>query len=101
VGTAADAKAIEAAVSVSFQIQKENMLNSKVATIQEHQEIVGSRFELAQIIMRRTKQLMNGSPIKQGVGVVGSEFNPKHRQEIPIHRYPKIALEELRTGKLK
>jgi DNA-directed RNA polymerase omega subunit len=79
------------------------MLTKTLATIQQHQELVGSRFELAQIIMRRTKQLMNGAPIKDGVnlGQLGSELNPKHRKEIPTHKYPKIALEELRSGKLK
>ena len=54
----------------------------------------------AQIIIR-TKQLMNGAPITIAVGKVGTEFNPKHRKEIPVHQYPKIALEELRLGKLK
>ena len=76
------------------------MLSSKILTIQEHQELVGSRFQLAQLVMHRTKQLMKGAPITDAVGKVGSEFNPKHRAEIPVHRYPKIALEELRLGLL-
>ena len=76
------------------------MLSKLADTIQQHEEIVGSRFLLAQIIMHRTKQLMNGSPINISVGKVGSEFNPKRRAEIPNHLFPKIALEELRQGKL-
>ena len=39
------------------------MLTKHIATIQEHQELVGSRFQLAQLIMHRTKQLMNGAPV--------------------------------------
>ena len=77
------------------------MITRNIATIQEHQEIIGSRFQLAQLVMHRTKQLMKGAPICEAVGKVGSEFNPKQRSEIPVHRYPKIALEELRLGQLK
>jgi len=76
------------------------MLSKDANTIQQHQEIVGSRFQLAQVIMHRTRQLMNGAPIRKGVGNVGSEFNPFKRIEIPPHRFAKIALEELRQGKL-
>lgn len=76
------------------------MLSKNAKTIQQHQEIVGSRFQLAQIIMHRTRQLMNGAPIRKGVGNVGTEFNPNKRSEIPPHRFLKIALEELRQGKL-
>jgi DNA-directed RNA polymerase subunit K/omega len=72
------------------------MLTSKVLTIQEHQEIIGSRFQLAQLVMARTKQLYNGAPIYKAVGTVGSELNPKFRDEIPLQRYTKIALEEIR-----
>jgi DNA-directed RNA polymerase omega subunit len=77
------------------------MLSRNAHTIQEHQEIVGSRFQLVQIIRHRTRQLMNGAPIRKGIGAVGSEFNPDKRSEIPNHRFPKIALEELRQGKLQ
>jgi len=74
------------------------MLNKNIHTIEEHQKIVGSRFELAQIIMNRTKQLMAGSPIKPGLS---KEFVEKRKGEIPTHRLSRVALEELRTGKLK
>jgi DNA-directed RNA polymerase subunit K/omega len=74
------------------------MLTKNIATIEEHEKLVGGRFQLAQIIMRRTKQLMNGSPAKEGLG---EEFSAKRNGEIPNHRMPKVALEELRLGKLK
>ena len=76
------------------------MLTNKILTIQEHQEKIGSRFLLAQLVMARTRQLIKGAPISKGMGTVGSEFNPKRRGEIPNHRFPKIALEELRTNRL-
>ena len=75
-------------------------LSQQAETIEQHLEIVGNKFELAQIIMHRTRQLMKGDAIK-GINIakVGSEFNPHKRGEIPPHRFPKIALEELRQGK--
>lgn len=76
------------------------MLSRNAHTIEQHMNIVGSRFQLAQIIMHRTKELMSGAPINGFVAKVGSEFNPDKRSEIPNHRFPKIALEELRQGKL-
>jgi len=74
------------------------MLTSKISTIQEHLEITGNRFELAQVIMRRTKELMAGAPIKKGVQ---TEFKSNRHQAIPNQQFIKVALEELRTGKLK
>lgn len=74
------------------------MLNEKekIKTIQSHLEKVGSRYLLATMVMARTNQLINGAPIKHGLS---KEFNPG-REEIPFCRLPKIALEEIRTGKL-
>ena len=76
------------------------MLSKNANTIQQHLETVGNRFELAQIIMHRTRQLMRGSPIKNGVGTQQLESKSHKSSEIPTHLYPKIALEELRQGKL-
>ena len=76
------------------------MLTNKIYTIQEHQEKIGSRFQLAQLVMIRTRQLIKGAPITKRVGKAGTEFNPTRRDEIPNHRFPKIALEELRTNQL-
>ena len=76
------------------------MLSKNANTIEQHLELVGSRFQLAQLVMKRTKQLMKGSQINISVGKVGTEFNPKKRSDIPNHLYPKIALEEIRQEKL-
>lgn len=73
------------------------MLTRTIATIQEHQEIVGNRFQLSQIIMRRTKELIDGAPISKGLS---AEFTPRRRGEIPNQSFAKVAMEELRTGKL-
>lgn len=99
---AAEGYPVEAAFTVSKpKFHKEGMLTEKIHTIEEHQNIVGSRFQLAQIVMHRTRELLKGSQIKDlGIAKVGSEFNPKRKSEIPPHRFPKIALEELRLGKL-
>ena len=74
------------------------MLTRKIHTIEEHQKIVGSRFQLAQIIMKRTNELLRGEPVSKGLG---SEFSPKKNGGIPSQQYHRIALEELRTGKIK
>lgn len=74
------------------------MYTKNISTIQEHHEIVGSRFDLAQIIMKRTKQLIEGAKVKPGLS---SDFTPRRQGEIANNRMPKVALEELRTGKLK
>lgn len=77
------------------------MLTKHIATIEEHQKLAGGRFTLAQIVMRRTRQLMNKAPIIDiDVKKVGSDFNHKKHEEIAPHLFPKIALEELRNGKL-
>lgn len=74
------------------------MTLSKAAnTIEQHHALVGSRFQLAQLVMMRTKQLMAGSRIKKGLG---TEFDSKRRGEMPNQRFAKVALEEIRTGKL-
>ena len=74
------------------------MLNEKenIKTIQQHLEKVGSRYLLATLVMARTNQLINGAPIKPGLA---REFHPG-REETPYCQLPKIALEEIRTGKL-
>ena len=73
------------------------MLTKKVATIEEHHTIVGGRYKLAQIIMRRSRELINGAPIKAGLP---AEFKIKRTQKVPSHRIVKTALEELRLNKL-
>jgi DNA-directed RNA polymerase subunit K/omega len=73
------------------------MISNSIATIQEHQEIVGSRFLLAQVIMKRTNELLSGKPISKGLS---AEFTPKRNRDIPNHRLAKVAMEELRVGKL-
>jgi len=64
-------------------------------TIEQHEKIVGNRFTLTHLIIKRTKELMNGArsskSICQKFGIRG---------EIPNHLMAKIALEELRLGKL-
>lgn len=72
------------------------MLTEKIKTIQPHLEKVGNKFLLTTLVMARTNQLINGSHIKPGLS---KEFYPG-REEIPYCRLPKIALEEIRTGKL-
>jgi DNA-directed RNA polymerase subunit K/omega len=74
------------------------MISSKLHTIQQHEELIGSRFQIAHLVMLRTKQLMNGAPISKGMP---EEFTCQKYADIPNHRYPKVALEELRLGKLK
>ena len=73
------------------------MLTSKIQTIEEHHAIVGSRFQLAQLVMIRTKQLMAGKRPKKGLG---TEFDSRRRGDIPNQRFAKVALEEIRTKKL-
>ncbi|VVC06118.1 Uncharacterised protein [uncultured archaeon] len=75
------------------------MFNKKTLTLQEHQKIVGSRFQLAHIIMERTRQLWKGAPALVSVDEIEPEFYIRYHSEVPEHRYPKIALEELRQGK--
>jgi DNA-directed RNA polymerase subunit K/omega len=71
------------------------MIAPKILTIEAHEKIVGNRFTLAQIIIKRTRELMEGAPVcKQ----IRDKFGI--RGEVPNHLMPKIALEELRSGKL-
>ncbi len=72
------------------------MITKNIHTIEQHQAIVGSRFQLAQLVMKRTNQLLQGAPISKGIA---SEFNPKN-SPLPTQRYHRVALEELRTGKI-
>jgi DNA-directed RNA polymerase subunit K/omega len=64
-------------------------------TIEQHEKLVGNRFTLTHLIIKRTRELMNGAPISKGIA---KKFNV--RGEIPNHLMAKIALEELRNGKL-
>lgn len=74
------------------------MLTNKIATIEEHHILVGSRFKLSQIIMRRVRELMkkDAAPSRSVLKTLG--IKPS---DIPTHSLPKIALEELRTGKIE
>lgn len=74
------------------------MLAKNVYTIEEHQDKVGSRFQLAQIIMKRTNQLIRGAKPAAGLD---PEFTPKKDGALPTQRHHRVALEELRTDKLK
>lgn len=67
-------------------------------TIEQQLQTVGSRFGLAQLIMKRTNQLIKGAPVRPGLG---EAYTPRRQGEIPNHRFPKVALEELRRGQLK
>jgi len=60
-------------------------------------DIEPNRYTLAQIIMKRTKELINGAPPKPGLDV---EFFQRHRGDTPNQSLCKTALEEFRTGKL-
>jgi DNA-directed RNA polymerase omega subunit len=71
------------------------MLTKNIATIEEHHKLIGNRFLLAQIAMKRTTQLIEGAPIKFGLA---HEFSK--RQNITNQKLAKVALEEIRTGKL-
>jgi DNA-directed RNA polymerase subunit K/omega len=73
------------------------MLNSKTLTIQEHEAITGSRYTLAMIVSKRVNQLLKGARPKPGLGP-DFDFG---RDSIAPNRLAKIALEEIRTGKLK
>jgi DNA-directed RNA polymerase subunit K/omega len=74
------------------------MLTNKINTIEEHQAIIGSRFQLAQLVMKRTKQFYNGAAPCKGLP---KELGRNVFRKLPKHSWPKVALEELRLGKLK
>ena len=72
-------------------------MTKDIITIEEHQDIVGSRFQLAQIIMKRTNQLLRGAKPAKGIK---SKFRENKKADIPRQTLHRIALEELRQGKL-
>ena len=74
------------------------MLTNKIHTIEEHHKIVSNKFDLAHVVIRRTRELMDGARPKPGLDI---EFKPTKHNTAPNHSAVKIALEELRTGKLK
>ena len=71
------------------------MKNSKLHTIEAHEKIIPNRFELARLIMLRTRALISGSPIKPGVDPV---LLPRRHDPLPNSRAPKIALDEVLNG---
>jgi len=73
------------------------LITNKLYTIQEHLDIVPNRYLLATIIMKRTRELVNGAPTKSGLG---EEFFQQHPGDTPKQSLCKTALEEIRIGKL-
>jgi DNA-directed RNA polymerase subunit K/omega len=74
------------------------MLTSKINTIEEHLDKVGSRFLLATLTMIRTNQLIKGARPSKGLP---RELDQHYQGEITHETLPKVALEEIRLGKLK
>lgn len=70
-------------------------MSSKFKTIQPHLEIIPNRYELARAVMLRTRQLIEGSPIKKGVD---HSLRPTYRSPFSNSTAPKIALDEIRIG---
>lgn len=73
------------------------MLTSQIHTIHEHEKIIPNRFEMAHVIIKRTRELIDGAPIKLDKT---SELYPRRGNTAASHNAAKIALEELRTNKL-
>lgn len=65
-------------------------------TIEQQEKMVGDRFTLTHLVIKRTKELMNGAAISKEIA---KKFDI--RGQIPNHLMAKIALEEIRMGKLQ
>jgi len=75
------------------------MLTNKINTIEEHLNITsGNRFQLAHLVMKRTNQLIKGAKPSRNLP---PELNPRRSGEIPNESFPKVALEELRSGAIR
>lgn len=73
------------------------MVTEKLHTIQEHLEVVGNKYDLARLVMLRTKQLIERASVKPGIS---QEFKPKRHMHGKVTKQDamKTALEEIRLG---
>lgn len=67
-------------------------------TIEAHLKTIPNRYDLARVVMLRTRQLIGGAEIKKGVDPT---LLPKRHQPSSNSRAPKIALDEILLGEVK
>lgn len=73
-------------------------ISSTYDTIEPHLKAIPNKFELARVVMLRTRQLIDGAKIKKGVDPT---LRPRKRRALPNSRAPKVALDEILLGEIK
>lgn len=76
--------------------RKSKIMSKIPNTIEQHEKIVGDRFTLTHLVIKRTKDLMSGARISKEIA---HKFGI--RGQVPNHLMTKIALEEIRMGKIQ
>lgn len=73
-------------------------MSSKNHTIAPHLNVIPNKFELARVVMLRTRQLIGGYRMDKRVD---KALKPARGQELPNSRAPKVALDEILLGSIK
>lgn len=75
-------------------------MSSKNHTIAPHLAVIPNKYELARVVMLRTRQLINGTGPRVN-SKIDPALKPRKRQALPNSRAPKVALDEILLGSVK